>query len=417
VDTGGYLQAISCSAASFCAAADISGNALTYSGSSWNAPVMVDPNGLASVSCASASFCIAVGAGDAVTFNGGSWSAPATVDSGNFLAAVSCPSASFCGAVDSEGNGVIYNGSTWISPASVDGSNSLVSVSCPAAWFCVAVDTVGNTVTYNGGTWSAPAKIDTTGFTSVSCTSPTLCTAFDDNGDALTYTATATPLTQPVRPSNSSAPSVSGTAKVGRTLSSSTGGWSGTHPISYAYQWQRCNPTCSAIARATTSRYTLTAADQGAKVRVAVTASNLAGSAQATSARVGPVPAAGPSRGSILSLLSKILGPHGKLARIAAILKHHGFTFSFKAPSGGQLQVSWYLVPKGANIAAAKPVLAARGKVRFKKAGTVKITVNLTAKGKSLLKLSRKLKLTAKGTYTPTGQKPVSKLKTFTLQT
>ncbi len=41
-------------------------------------------------------------------------------------------------------------------------------------------------------------------------------------------------------PVNTSAPSVSGTPRVGETLTASPGGWSGTAPISYAYSWQRC---------------------------------------------------------------------------------------------------------------------------------------------------------------------------------
>ena len=45
----------------------------------------------------------------------------------------------------------------------------------------------------------------------------------------------------PVAPSNTGLPVVSGVAEVGRTLSASSGSWSGTAPISYAYQWRRCD--------------------------------------------------------------------------------------------------------------------------------------------------------------------------------
>ena len=92
-----------------------------------------------------------------------------------------------------------------------------------------------------------------------------------------------------VAPSNLQAPSISGTATVGRTLKASPGTWSGTSPISYAYQWQRCNPGCSAIAGSRSSSYTLTRNDRGARVRVSVTASNTRGSAQAYSPQFGPV--------------------------------------------------------------------------------------------------------------------------------
>ena len=57
-DSGGRLISISCSSASFCAAIDKSGNAVTYNGSSWTAPTKIDnPEWLVSVSCASATFC------------------------------------------------------------------------------------------------------------------------------------------------------------------------------------------------------------------------------------------------------------------------------------------------------------------------------------------------------------------------
>ena len=92
-----------------------------------------------------------------------------------------------------------------------------------------------------------------------------------------------------VAPSNLQAPSISGTATVGRTVTALPGTWSGTSPITYAYQWQRCRPGCSAITRATSSSYTLVAADRGAHVRVAVTARNTRGSAQAYSPQIGPV--------------------------------------------------------------------------------------------------------------------------------
>jgi hypothetical protein len=217
----------------------------------------------------------------------------------------------------------------------------------------------------------------------------------------------------PSAPLNSSPPTISGSATIGQMVSASTGAWSGTPPISYAYQWERCNPGCSSIAGATSSSYALTGSDLGAKVQAVVTASNSVGSAQATSAQVGPV---APTSGAIKSLLAKILAPRGKLAKIGAILKHGGFTLSFKALSAGKLTISWYLVPKGAQLSAAKPTLVATGKKSFTKAGTVKITIKPTTKGKTLLKNAKKLKLTAKGAYTPKGAKATSATKRFTLK-
>jgi hypothetical protein len=96
-----------------------------------------------------------------------------------------------------------------------------------------------------------------------------------------------------VAPSNTSAPSISGTTQVGQTLSADVGSWSGTAPISYVYQWRRCDSggaSCADIAGATGSTYTLVTADGGSTIRVVVTASNSAGSSGATSAQTAVVP-------------------------------------------------------------------------------------------------------------------------------
>src|SRR5207248_456242 len=44
-----------------------------------------------------------------------------------------------------------------------------------------------------------------------------------------------------IPPVNTSFPTVSGGAAVGQVLSGGSGTWSGTQPISFAYQWQRCD--------------------------------------------------------------------------------------------------------------------------------------------------------------------------------
>jgi hypothetical protein len=69
-------------------------------------------------------------------------------------------------------------------------------------------------------------------------------------------------------------PVISGSAKVAGRLSASTGSWTGTAPLSYRYQWQRCTPGCQSIVGASASSYTLSAGDLGARVRVLVVASN-----------------------------------------------------------------------------------------------------------------------------------------------
>jgi hypothetical protein len=97
-------------------------------------------------------------------------------------------------------------------------------------------------------------------------------------------------------PSNVVAPSVSGSAVAGQTLTASTGSWSGSG-IKYAYQWRRCGNGCVSVAGATGSSYLLGAPDVGYTLEVVVTASNNNGSASATSSPTGvvaPAPAPAP---------------------------------------------------------------------------------------------------------------------------
>jgi hypothetical protein len=91
-------------------------------------------------------------------------------------------------------------------------------------------------------------------------------------------------------PKNTSAPALSGTAKEGSVLTVDKGGWSGTNPITYAYQWQRCDATggnCANIAGATNTSYTATSADVANVLRANVTATNPKGSTLATSPETG----------------------------------------------------------------------------------------------------------------------------------
>jgi hypothetical protein len=88
-------------------------------------------------------------------------------------------------------------------------------------------------------------------------------------------------------PSNTSPPTISGTAQEGQKLHADPGTWDGTAPITYKYQWQRCDSgggNCADISGATSNDYTLTSADVGNTVRVVVTATNLLGSSTAASA-------------------------------------------------------------------------------------------------------------------------------------
>ena len=87
-----------------------------------------------------------------------------------------------------------------------------------------------------------------------------------------------------------SAPTISGAAQVGQTLTATTGVWTG-NPTGFGFQWQRCDAsgaTCVAVTGATSGTYVLGTADIGSTIRVAVTATNAVGAANAVSA---PTPA------------------------------------------------------------------------------------------------------------------------------
>ena len=112
------------------------------------------------------------------------------------------------------------------------------------------------------------------------------------------------------RRSTRSLPTISGTAQDGQTLTASPGSWTGTQPITYAYQWRRCNTSgasCADIAGATGSSYLATSADVGSTMRVVVTATNSAGTATATS---------DPDRGGAVGVLAA--GQHGRCRRSPA---------------------------------------------------------------------------------------------------
>ena len=226
---------------------------------------------------------------------------------------------------------------------------------------------------------------------------------------------------------------IKGLTIAGHALSCLPGSWSHSPAFTYAFI---DSASGQVLQRGPSSTYLLSGADIGRAILCLVQASNAGGTGIARTGALAPVtpapaplPAAGVggvlgsttasiSAAQIAALLKQQLTPTGKAAKIAALLKTGGLTVKLRALEPGTAVINWYQLPPGAkrSNAKARPVLAASGQVTFSAAGTMKLKIKLTATGRRLLKRSKRLKLTAKGTFTPLGQPVVTATKTFVLK-
>jgi hypothetical protein len=156
-------------------------------------------------------------------------------------------------------------------------------------------------------------------------------------------------LTAPV---NVSAPVVTGTASVGSVLTTTNGTWD-NEPTSYTYQWKRNG---SNILSATSSTYTVVAADVSQSITCTVTATNDAGSASATSNTITPtwetdaqafITAAAitdPTQQSAVNQLVVDLKADGVWSKMKAIYPFVGgssTSHSFNLRNTSQFQITW----------------------------------------------------------------------------
>jgi hypothetical protein len=172
----------------------------------------------------------------------------------------------------------------------------------------------GQTLTANPGLWSSPEAVtyayewrrcDSAGARCVAIAGATaqsylltagdvgftlrvVVTAMNSAGvGSATSEHTAVVAAKPAPPVNTALPTISGTPQAGQVLSTTTGTWTGEEPISYVYQWRRCDSSgggCASISGAVAATYQATSSDVGFTLRVVVTASNAGGSTSATSA-------------------------------------------------------------------------------------------------------------------------------------
>lgn len=133
----------------------------------------------------------------------------------------------------------------------------------------------------------ANAQTYTVTIDDVGHTLESVVTAHNSGGTADASSAHTAVVTGATPPRNTAAPQISGSASLGSTDTAAPGTWTGTAPITYTYQWERCaanGGSCGNIAAASKTTYVLTSPDKGQTLRVQVTATNAAGTAQATSA-------------------------------------------------------------------------------------------------------------------------------------
>jgi hypothetical protein len=150
-------------------------------------------------------------------------------------------------------------------------------------------DATGLTCEALGPASPAPAAYEV-GSADAGRTLSVVLTVSDETGGMDSRASNATWVLQ--APLSTALPLVQGSPQDGTLLAASSGGWLGTSPFEFSYQWQRCAPSggsCGTLPGATGPSYLLSGADVGLTVRVQVTAKNVAGTTAAQSAPTGVI--------------------------------------------------------------------------------------------------------------------------------
>ncbi len=156
---------------------------------------------------------------------------------------------------------------------------------------------------------------------------------------------------------------------------------------------------------------------------------NGSGTTRPVDQRTGAQPALGGApRGTprvnaaqLTAIIRRQITPSPRSATIAQLVEHRGFSLRFRAPEAGHAVVRWYGALAGPRLPKSwrfrpSPVLVASGQTAFLSPGTRTIVLRFTSEGEQLLNRATRLALTAKGTFTAIGSRPVSTRKTFALK-
>jgi hypothetical protein len=223
----------------------------------------------------------------------------------------------------------------------------------------------GQTLTEHHGTWSNEPtgyayqwqRCDSSGNTckATAATGPTYVLGTEDVGHTIRVQETAsnafgpsspasssaTAVITPLAPTNISAPTITGTAQQGQTLTEHHGTWTNT-PTSYAYKWLQCDSlgtSCLQISGAESQIYVPASGDVGHTIEVQETASNAGGTSSAAisepTAVVSAVAAATFGNTSVGASSDYFLAERKRVNRYAL------------ASTGSVTKLSVYLAPAG----------------------------------------------------------------------
>lgn len=348
-DTANALLAVSCPSIDLCVAVDDAGNVVSSTAPETGAWTIatIDDNQLNAISCPSAQMCVAADSAgnelNSIDPAGGAdeWTSRGVWDSP--IWSVSCPSEAGC---------MLVNGAGWAGWGTPTPSNlTLPTIS--------GSPIEGTPLTEQHGGWSdSPTsyalqweRCDLTGANCVDipdATNQQYIPTADDVGSTIrvlelaanangqgvvvesaqTTTVAGTTKTQPAPaaasattpspPTSTGTPRLSGTAKVGATLTCSTGDWNGTPPITFSYRWLRNG---APVTDATAAFYSITPADATQTIACEVTAANSAGTTSATSSTVKilRLPACYDRAGEALARCQAARNERAALARCATI--------------------------------------------------------------------------------------------------